>query len=274
MAITSVGYDGTVTETQFSRLMRYVGEVAYKHGVPTGLTASAAAGTRQVSITAGTAVLPGLLVDSSATVTTTHAANTGTTNRADLVVLRADWTANTTSLAVVQGSSSTPPALTQIEGSLWEMPLALVTVRPSVSTLLSSDVAVCKPLPRVARTATGSLSSVTRAYNSTFFTVGTITMTDPGWPYRVQVLASGRFGGGQGSGYALLGTTVNGTSLGDEQSTRLDIAGTHSVRLSRISATQTGPTTVLAQISPLLMSSGSSLILQATDSFAVSQIPA
>lgn len=274
MAITTVGYDGTVTETQFATLMRYVGEVGYKHGVPTGFTASAGGGTRQVSITTGTAILPGLLAVSDATATATLAANAGSANRVDYVVLQANWTTNTTSVTVVQGSSATPPALTQTEGSLWQMPLARVTVRPGVTTLLSSDIVVCKPLSRTVQAASGSLIAANRAYNSGAFTVSSITMPDPGWPYRVQVSARGRFAGSK-SGYGVLSILVNGTQIGSGLTEPLTTAGTHSLGLTSVSGAVSGPTTVQIQVQPLSMSSGDTFQSSAdTGVVDVLQIPA
>lgn len=278
MALTTVGFDGTVNETQFARLMRYHGEVAYKHGVVTGFTATAAAGTRQVSITSGTAVLPGLLVDSDATATVSLAANATGANRVDYVVLQADWATNTTSIVVVQGSSSTAPSLTQVSGSLWQMPLARVTVRPSVSTLAAGDVVVCKPLPRLAQYGSdSSMTLVTRAWNSAAFTVATITLPDPGWPYRLQVDACCRFaGGGSINGYGRIYAIANGTELASVASEPLTNPGNHDAQLTRTSAPMSGPVTVLLRIEPSTMSSGSSLTLVTSGNnyFSATQIPA
>lgn len=279
MAITAVGFDGTVTEAQFARFMRSHGEVGYKHGVTTGLVTTAAGGTRAASVSAGSAVLPGLLADSNAAVSTTHAANATAANRVDYVVLEADWSTNAVAVVVVQGSSSTPPALTQAEGSLWQMPLARVTVRPSVTTLLSTDVVVCKPLPRVMLSADDTLTPVTRAWNSGGYTVAEVTFADPGWPYRLHVDAACRFNGGStGSwnGYGILYAYANGASIGEGHSEGLANVGTHGAHLAVTTGVRTGPVTVQARIAPSSMTSASSLVLLSSGSnhFGVDQIPA
>lgn len=189
MALTPVGFDGSIDERQWSRMLRYVGEIAYKHGVASGFDVTAGSGSgRPVVVSAGTALLPGVLVDNpDAATTLNHDPNSGTANRSDYVVLRGDWTANTATLAIVKGTSSSPPALTQTEGSVWEMPLARVRVRPTVSTLLSTDIFPCKPLPRtqtiVYRPTVGT-ASISPAHAATI--ISTANVVDPGWPYRVR----------------------------------------------------------------------------------------
>ena len=149
MAITAVGFDGTITEAEWASFMRHQGTVADKHGVSgSGLVVSAAGGTRTASVSPGTAILPGLRINSDAAVSLTFAANAGSTNRVDAVVVQGNWSTNTATIAVVAGSSTVPPALTQNEGVLWQMPLAYVTVRPGVTTLLSSDIVSTVPYPR------------------------------------------------------------------------------------------------------------------------------
>jgi hypothetical protein len=278
MAVTVRGFAGTSYQfdaTQWARYERYRGEVGYRHGVPSGLAVTAGGGTRQASITAGTAVLPGLLADSDATVTTTHAANATGANRVDYVVLQADWvTPAASGIVVVQGSSSTPPALTQAEGTLWQMPLARVTVRPSVTTLLSTDVVVCKPLPRVVKSATDALDAPqTRTYNSAGFIIGTITFPDPGWPYRLHIDAAARFDGG--TGYGVLEIVVAGVVDQIGETDGLANTGLQTARVGYTTGVLSGPATIQARMRPQSMTSGNLQLFSAgTNFFGVDQIPA
>lgn len=272
MAITTVGFDGTIDEAQFSRLMLH--HANYKHKVTSGFVTTAAAGTRTVSVSAGVAVLPGPLVESSAAETRTFAANATGSNRVDYLVLRGDWVANTATIVVVQGSSSsTPPALTQTEGALWEMPLARVTVRPSVTTLLSSDVVACKPLPRNEIVYTATIAQTTVAYNGGFTTAATITVADPGWPFTLQMVARGRFSGVP-TGLGILRLVSGTTEYGRGHSIAL-FNGAQDVPIVVNSAVITSaPLVVTCQISPSGMSSGSSLLVAGDGQFSIRVVPA
>lgn len=273
MAITAIGFDGTVNEADFSKFMRYVGDVAYRHGVPTGLTVTTGAGTRESVVAAGIGLLPGVLADSDDAVTLTHAANSGSGNRADYVVLRGDWSDNSVVLTVKAGTSSTPPALTQDHGSVWEMPLAIVTVRPGVTTLLASDIAICKPLPRAPRVFTPSVTAQTIAYNATA-TVSTETINDPGWPFRLQITAAGRFGNAD-SGFPLLVAQVNGSDIGRSVGTKLAISGPVPAHLTATSGQLAGRVTVDLLITALAMDSPDQLQLNShpMNDFVITQIP-
>lgn len=88
------------------------------------------AGSGEVLIGAGAALVNGRLFWSDAqeslTVDTPSASA-----RTDRVVVRADWTSQTVRLAYLKNGSEgtgTPPALTQTEGTLFEIPLAQVLV--------------------------------------------------------------------------------------------------------------------------------------------------
>lgn len=55
-----------------------------------------------------------------------------TVGRIDRIVLQKDWKAGTTRLAYRVGSSATPPALRQVLGSIWEIPLYKLTLPSTV----------------------------------------------------------------------------------------------------------------------------------------------
>lgn len=277
MAVTTRGFDGVAyqfDETQWARYQQNFGILRAKHGVTAGFVVSVDAGTRSVSVSAGTALAPGLLIDSGVAVTLTHVANVSTTNRVDCVVLQSDWATNTTSLAVVLGSSSGAPALTQDAGVLWQMPLALVTVRPSVATFISSDVTVNKPLPRNSIAYRGTVNTATMvAYNGTWTTVSTVPVTDPGWPYHLMLNAHMLFLG-KASGYAQMRIVDQTGAVLFISQTPL-IGGNAAVTGGTIVPSLSGAKSLSLQIQPALMSSGSNVAPLATGPiFSVQVIPA
>ena len=104
---------------------------------------------RTVSIAAGSGVASGSVWTTTAAQTLSLAANTGASTRYDLIVARWTWTddgagnvtvANT--FAVVPGTVGAAPPTTRTlnPGTLYEGLVAIVAVRPNVTTLLSSDV--------------------------------------------------------------------------------------------------------------------------------------
>jgi hypothetical protein len=100
-------------------------------GVDSDMVVSDAGGTT-VNIAAGAAYVYGFPYYNTSTVSI--ALNTPSSqNRIDRIVLRADWTAQTVRIAVVEGTegSGSAPSLTQSEGVIWEIPLARVTVTPA-----------------------------------------------------------------------------------------------------------------------------------------------
>ncbi|MER6382099.1 hypothetical protein ACWDBD_38855 [Streptomyces sp. NPDC001118] len=93
-------------------------------------TAAVVNGTT-VSIQPGRALVGGFYYQLTAAQTVTIAANSGSTGRIDLIVLRANLSSSSVNLAVVQGqpaASPRAPALTRTYGGVWEMPLHQVTV--------------------------------------------------------------------------------------------------------------------------------------------------
>lgn len=129
MAITSVGYDGTVSEAQWAKMVPLVGSSHY--GVAgTGdwkVTAHATL-DRGVSIATGSGWGMGVYDTSDSTVSL-QAATIGSGSRWDMVVARRNWsgTGGTTSFAIIGGSSAQAlPTRNTNEGSLDDQPLALV----------------------------------------------------------------------------------------------------------------------------------------------------
>ncbi|MCX5237218.1 tail fiber domain-containing protein [Streptomyces prunicolor] len=147
MAITSYPFDAqAVTETQFSQMFREFqesGVVASFGGA--GFTVTANTGMA-LNVSSGLAFLRGFMVQSTATEVVTIPA-AGTSVRVDRVVLRLDPSLNSIVLAVKQGTagSTTPPALTQTDTAIYELPLAQVTVNASVTSITSADIARTRP---------------------------------------------------------------------------------------------------------------------------------
>lgn len=101
--------------------------------------------------------------------------------RIDLVVLRADWVANTVSVAVVQGTPNanpTPPNPTQVEGSRWDIPLAQVRVDAGVTSIASSAITDVRPIASFASTVPAC--NLTATQNKTVGPGATVTLT---WDY-------------------------------------------------------------------------------------------
>jgi hypothetical protein len=100
------------------------------YGVLGGLKVTAPGFVSPVSVAAGAAVVEGFYYKNDAPVSI---AIPGTpSQRVDLIVLRANWAARTVRLARLAGTdgSPTPPVLTQVAGTTWEIAIAQATVTP------------------------------------------------------------------------------------------------------------------------------------------------
>ncbi|MEU0344249.1 tail fiber domain-containing protein [Streptomyces bobili] len=143
MSISSYPFDGqAVSEGQYSYLFR---ELASHSGIAdsvggTGFNVYADSSGMRVKVNAGYAIVRGHSVQSTATETLTIAAASAA-RRYDRIVLRLDPTANSITLAVVQGTSGgSVPALTQTDTGVFEFPLATVTVPVGAATISAGDV--------------------------------------------------------------------------------------------------------------------------------------
>lgn len=129
MAITSIGYDGSVNEAQWAKLIPMAS--ASHYGVDDAghwkVTAHPTLGLG-VNIASGTGWGQGVVDTSDATVALASTSVTSGT-RWDMVVARRNWsgTGGSTTFAFVKGSSSkTIPSRNHAPGSLDDQPLALV----------------------------------------------------------------------------------------------------------------------------------------------------
>lgn len=132
MAITSIGYDGTVDERDWARLQASTASV-YGVSSPTSWRVSAVAGAdRTVSIASGIGWGHHVLDESDINYTL-QGDTISTGSRWDLVVMRRDWTATgggPSAFRLVKGTSARGIPSRQTEpGSVDDQPIALVEFR-------------------------------------------------------------------------------------------------------------------------------------------------
>lgn len=218
MAVTIYGVDPSISELEWAVLHSVINpEVVADGGA---LAPTAGGGTRQTVIAAGDCVAAGVLGRNGASVTVTHDANTSSApavNRLDYVVFRITWSGTTTTggtIAIVKGSTSSglAPALTKTPGTVWEIPLALVTVVPNATVLSGADVIDVRPVRRYVRrykmSPTGGQS--VGAGTTSPSNIATLAIDDPGWPYRLRVTAMMKFVDLVGAGFGRLDMNVDG----------------------------------------------------------------
>ncbi len=154
--MASYGYDGTVSESIWAaRLSQSLGS---RHGVftPGELVASGVAGVRALDVSAGWAYGWGVVDDLAAATFNANANATGST-RYDTVVVRRNWSTNTSSLVLVQGGSSAAIAsgLNNSPGTLADQPLWIIPVSSGATSLVGItpiDVRAYAPRTAVATT--------------------------------------------------------------------------------------------------------------------------
>ncbi len=79
-----------------------------------------------VSINTGRALVDGIWYESDSAVSQAIGTPTPTNNRIDRIVLRKDWVLQTvriTRIAGAEAASPVPPAITQVDGTTWDLPL-------------------------------------------------------------------------------------------------------------------------------------------------------
>lgn len=139
MAITSVGYDGTVDEVQWASMVSKVG--SYEYGVDKAgdFAVSQVSGTRMISIAAGLAWGRGIMdISGAATVIQLDAVATG--SRYDLIAIRRSWgpaNGGPSELVVIKGTSAKalPSGRQSNPGVTDDQPLALVRVQAGSASI-------------------------------------------------------------------------------------------------------------------------------------------
>lgn len=129
MAITSIGYDGSVNESDWAKMIPLVGSSHYGvAGANDWKVTAHSTMDRGVNIATGTGWGHGVRDTSDATVSL-QAAAVSSGDRWDMIVMRRNWsgTGGTSSFQIVQGTSAKQlPARSNTPGTLDEQPIALV----------------------------------------------------------------------------------------------------------------------------------------------------
>ena len=133
---TGDGTSGGYTATNFSQYLEDVTITAAASegvlfGVDNSLAVSTTGVTRQVSIASGSAIVNGKFYKSDSAVLFTL--DSTPSSRVDRVILRGSYSAQTVRLAILKGTdgSASPTALTQSDGTTWEILLANVSLNSS-----------------------------------------------------------------------------------------------------------------------------------------------
>ncbi|HJW01362.1 MAG TPA: hypothetical protein VJ617_19910 [Arthrobacter sp.] len=131
MAITSSGYDGSVTELAWSKMVSGVGSSEYGVLGSNDFRVTAVAGAdRTVSIATGSAWGKGIFDTNDANITV-QLDTVATGTRWDLIAIRRNWTGasgTSTVLKINGGTAKTIPARNTSPGVLDDQPLALVQI--------------------------------------------------------------------------------------------------------------------------------------------------
>lgn len=135
MAISSVGYAGTVDAAQWADLVWRAGGSEYGVVGFGDWRVSVGGGTRQVSVAAGKGWGHGVVDSNSAPVVLTHS-SVPSGQRWDLIVAHRNWNTNTTTFAIVAGGSAKViPARDSDIGDEADQPIALVRINAGATTV-------------------------------------------------------------------------------------------------------------------------------------------
>lgn len=147
MAIIAVGPTGTIDQAGFSQLQNLGDGMVGSVPGSANLRVDRVVGfDRRVSVQPGTERVPGIRANSNAVVTVDLPANGAGNPRLDWIVVRHLWNVSpaTVTITYVQGTAAatpTRPALTQVAGVQWDLPVGLVRVDAGVGALPADAVA-------------------------------------------------------------------------------------------------------------------------------------
>lgn len=135
MAITSVGYAGTVDDVEWPLVTRYAGGATYNVAGPADFNATPGVGDRAVAISAGVAAGAGV-VDTSDGPVTLLLPSVASGDRWDLIGLQRHWaTGISTVVRVAGGTSKALPSRSTTPGVEDVQPLWLLRVRAGQTTV-------------------------------------------------------------------------------------------------------------------------------------------
>lgn len=241
MTISCVGFDGSVTEAQWAKLLRAMGQGAGEQVVTSGYSVSVGVGTRAVEVSSGEAFAAGVLATNDAAVTVTLAANSSGVTRHDLVVLEINWATNAATVKAITGSS-VKPNVTQTAGTLWQVPLAEVLVPNGATVISAGNIKRAKPLPRVAQRTTQAIANGQEVSGSST-TIATLTLEDPGWPYTIVAYCRVRaecMSVPVTDGFAEVGVLADGSRIATGVSASMDPGGLVPVQVMDTSGVLSG----------------------------------
>lgn len=146
MAFTSAGYDGTVDETQFAKMLPRGGAAEYGVDKVGDFAVTVVAGDRMLSVAPGTA-WGHSVVDASDSAVTVQLDSVVSGTRYDMIVLRRDWQppGGATTVQVIKGNSTwqTLPTRQNIPGVIDDQPLAIVAVQQNSTAIVKVDDLRC-----------------------------------------------------------------------------------------------------------------------------------
>lgn len=127
---TSIGYDGSVDETQWAKLIPQAGGRLYSVADETSWRATVTPNVdREITLSTGIGSAHGITDITDAPVTLPIFDTQASGTRYDLVVARRTWSSNTTSFAIVKGGSQPAlPTRNTTPGTVDDQPLWLVPV--------------------------------------------------------------------------------------------------------------------------------------------------
>ena len=149
MAFTLAGFQGTVNESQEAGRFARVAPRFLTDG-PSHFAVTAVGGqARTVSVAAGTCQCCGVTAVESTATEVVFDENSTSGTRLDLLVLRFTWSGATSSvaLAVLKGTNgaTNPPWPTRNPGSVYEAPLAVVSVPQGQGVFTSGNIKQIRP---------------------------------------------------------------------------------------------------------------------------------
>lgn len=148
MAIIIAGMAGASYDVDAAQWPRVLGRSggAKQHVEGAGWLVTATANAREVSIAPGYGYAMNVEAYSDSAVTLTAGANSSGSTRYDMVVFTYDWGTPANSAFSIKASTSVVTALTQTEGTTWEMPVALLSVSDGQGVFNASQITDLRPL--------------------------------------------------------------------------------------------------------------------------------
>jgi hypothetical protein len=136
MTIVTSGYPGSVDEIAFSRMM----SGAFWNSI-VGLSITPSGSDRGVEVAFDRAVAPGLVVEQTIPMVLNADPNATGGVRRDRVILKHDWSINTTTLEIKHGAAGGGlPAVTRDPGILWEQVLGVLNTQNGQGAYVQSDI--------------------------------------------------------------------------------------------------------------------------------------